>query len=326
VKRAGDRAATLTRQLLAFSRKQVLQPTAVSLNTVVSGLEKMLRRLIGEDIELVNKPAADLGTVKADIGQIEQVIMNLAVNARDAMPTGGKLTFETANVDVAEDHTFLQSPIEPGRYVMLSVTDTGCGMDSGVQSRIFEPFFTTKEKGKGTGLGLSTSYGIIKQSGGHIWVYSEPGHGTVFKIYLPRVDVTAEAVSRREQPRELGGTETVLLVEDDEKVRATTKRILESNGYRVLVAQTGQQALELFDANTDSIELLLSDVVMPGPSGPQLALRLRQRRNDLKVLFVSGYSDHAIMQEGFVSLGASFMQKPFAPASLARKVREVLDA
>jgi PAS domain S-box-containing protein len=325
VKLAADRAAALIRQLLAFSRKQVLLPTTLDLNGVVIGVEKMLRRLIGEDIEIRTIAAADLGTVRADVSQIEQVILNLAVNARDAMPEGGTLSLETANVELAEGEVPERFAMKPGRYVMLAVSDTGCGMDLATQRRIFEPFFTTKGREKGTGLGLSTSYGIVKQSGGYIWVYSEPGQGTVFKIYLPRVDGCVEWVARRPRSEDVRGTETILVVEDDAEVRGAAQRILESNGYTVLAACNGTQAVQMFERQP-AIDMLLTDVVMPGPSGPELASRLKQRREDLKVLFVSGYADHAVMHNGLDQLGASFMQKPFAPDSLARKVREVLDA
>jgi PAS domain S-box-containing protein len=323
IKAGAERASELTRQLLAFSRRQVLEPRALDLNTAVSGLEKMLRRLIGEHIEFVTRPGEGLGTVKADAGQIEQVILNIVVNARDAMPQGGTLTIETANAQLDENYAVEHAPVRPGPYVMLAISDTGTGMDAETQRRIFEPFFTTKEMGKGTGLGLSTVYGIVKQSGGYVWVYSEPGRGTVFKIYLPRVEEVPATIVQRKAPRDLRGSETVLLVEDDEKVRASAQRILESAGYQVLVARSAGEAIALCVQNR--IDLLLTDVVMPGQSGPELARAVQARRPEAKVLFMSGYMDHSLLEQGEVQPGANLIQKPFTPETLSRKVRDALD-
>ncbi len=326
IKNAGDRAAALTRQLLAFGRRQVLQPQVLDLNAVVSNTDKMLRRLIGEDVDLVTVCNKGLGRVKADPGQIEQVIMNLAVNARDAMPRGGKVTLETADVELDDNYTRNHVAVRPGRYVMLAVSDTGCGMDAETQKHIFEPFFTTKEQGKGTGLGLATVYGIVKQSGGNVWVYSEPGRGTTFKIYLPRVDELAEsapaATAQREVPR---GSETVLLVEDEDAVRALVRGVLESSGYQVLEANGAPQALLISERHKEPIHLMLTDVVMPQIGGRQLAERIASRHPETKVLYMSGYTDNAIVHHGVLDPDTPFLQKPFAPAAVARKVREVLD-
>jgi PAS domain S-box-containing protein len=325
IKKAGERAAGLTRQLLAFSRKQVLQPVVLDLNEVVRETEKMLRRLIGEDVELRAALEPGLGSVRADPGQVEQVLMNLAVNARDAMPRGGKLTIGTENVYLDEGYADYHVSVAPGRYVMLAVSDTGTGMDDGTLSRIFEPFFTTKDQGKGTGLGLSTVYGIVKQSGGYIWVYSEVGQGTTFKIYLPRLDAGAEGYRQTPEPAEgLGGTETILLAEDDKMVRAMTRLILSDHGYRVLAAANGAAALSICERTEEPIHLLLTDVVMPGMSGRELADRLARLRPEMKVLFMSGYTDDAIIHHGVLDEGVNFLQKPFAPDALTRKVREVL--
>jgi two-component system, cell cycle sensor histidine kinase and response regulator CckA len=322
---AAERAAALTRQLLAFSRRQVLEPTIVDLNKTVSGIEKMLCRLIGEDVTLTVSPAPDLGTVRVDVGQLEQVIMNLAVNARDAMPNGGTVSIETSNVEVGDEYAAIHRPVEPGRYVVLTVTDTGAGMDSETKRRLFEPFFTTKGVGKGTGLGLSTCYGIVKQSGGHIWVYSELGKGTVFKIYLPRVDGTVEPPNPRPLKTRLEGSETVLLVEDDEGVRSALTRILEGHGYRVLVAADGATAKAIAAAHAGAIDLLVTDVVMPQASGPEVSEFLRQR-GPSKVLFMSGYTEHAALHDGVLQQGHAFLQKPFSPHALITKLREILDA
>jgi PAS domain S-box-containing protein len=327
IKQAGDRAAALTRQLLAFSRKQVLSPKVLDLNAVVTNLDSMLRRLIGEDIQLSTVPASGLWRVKADQGLFEQVIMNLAVNARDAMPQGGRLTIETANVELDNAYARRHVSVQPGSYVMLAVSDTGCGMDAGTQARIFEPFFTTKEKGKGTGLGLSTVYGIVKQSGGNIWVYSEPGRGTTFKIYLPRVEESVVTVEPETAPLQAArGSETVLLVEDEESVRTLVRTILQTNGYTVLEASNGGHALQLCERHPGPIHLLVSDVVMPEMSGRELAERLTSSRPNVKVLYLSGYTDNAIVRHGVLEPGTAFLQKPFTPDSLLRKVREVLDA
>ena len=327
IRKAAAGAAGLTRQLLAFSRQQVLEPQVLDLNAVVTGAGNMLQRLIGDDVGLVTVLAPDLGAVKADPGQLEQVIMNLAVNARDAMPEGGKITVETGNVDLDATYTAEHTPVSPGPYVLISVSDTGDGMDEETKRRIFEPFFTTKEKGKGTGLGLSTVYGIVKQSGGFIWLYSEPGHGTTFKIYLPRVDEQAEAEQRvTATPQSVHGTETVLLAEDAGSLRAVARQILQRNGYTVLEAADGKSALDEAAGHEGPIHLLITDVIMPEMSGRQLAERLKDRRPELKVLFVSGYADDAIVRHGILEPGIAFLQKPFSPESLARKVREVLDS
>ncbi|MEP6635662.1 MAG: ATP-binding protein, partial [Acidobacteriota bacterium] len=323
IKKASDRAGGLTRQLLAFSRKQILQPKILDLNVIVSDLEKMVRRLIGEDIDLLTIANPVLGKVKADPGQIEQVLLNLIVNARDAMPEGGKLTIETRNVVLSEDYS-QRHATDAGPYVMLVVSDTGCGMDSVIQPRVFEPFFTTKGSGKGTGLGLSTVYGIVKQSGGNVLVYSEVGLGSTFKIYLPRVDglkdedAVAEAVPQ--------GTETVLLVEDEEQVRAILKQILHGLGYEVLVASTAVEALEISQDLKRDIKLMITDVVMPHMGGRELAERLLMIRPGLPVLFMSGYTDDAVVRHGLLDGKPNFIQKPFDSASLGRKVREVLDS
>jgi len=326
VRKAADGAAALTRQLLAFSRQQVVEPRVVSLNTVVEGLQKILRRVIGEDIELTTTLAPDLGAVRADVGQLEQVLMNLAVNARDAMPTGGRLTVETANVEHDPDYAREREAAAVRQFAMLAVSDTGCGMDEATKARIFEPFFTTKEPGKGTGLGLATVYGIVKQAGGFIWVYSEPGQGTSFKIYLPEVDATAERTTAVAGARAPRGTETVLLVEDAAAVRAVTKQVLERQGYVVLEAPDGEAALRLAQQHRGPIHLLLTDVVLPRVSGRELAERLTQVRPDMKVLYASGYTDDSVVRHGILELGTAYLQKPFSPESLARKVRNVLDA
>lgn len=325
IEKAAKRAAGLTRQLLVFSRQQVLEPRILDVNAVIGDLERMLTRLIGEDIELRTKLAADVGAVQADPGQLQQAIVNLIVNARDAMPKGGRVTIETADVELdarqLEAHTLTQ----PGKYVLLAVHDTGIGMDAATKARLFEPFFTTKEAGRGTGLGLATVYSIVKQSGGYIWVYSEVGHGTTFKIYLPRVAGTPERLVS-ETPAPLAvGSETVLLVEDQAEVRTLTSRILEARGYTVLTAANAGDAVHLADRYLKRIDLLLTDVVMPGVNGRELAVHLGAQRRDIKVLFVSGYTGEAIRQHGLLELGAAFLQKPFTPDVLARKVREILD-
>ncbi len=326
VRKAAEGAAALTRQLLAFSRQQVIEPRVVSLNAVVEGLQKILRRVIGEDIELTATLAPDLGAVRGDIGQLEQVLMNLAVNARDAMPTGGQLTIETASVEHDPGDGPDRGTAAPRRFVMLAVSDTGCGMDEATKARIFEPFFTTKELGKGTGLGLATVYGIVQQSGGFIWVYSEPGQGTSFKVYLPQVDATPQAggaVLGAPAPR---GTETVLLVEDAAAVRAVTKQALQRQGYTVLEAPNGAAALRLAQKHRGPIHLLLTDVVMPALSGRQLAEQLAAARPDMKVLYASGYAADAAARHGILESQAAYLQKPYTPDMLARKVRAVLDA
>jgi PAS domain S-box-containing protein len=325
IRKAGDRAAALTRQLLAFSRKQVLQPKVFNLNSIVSDLERMLRRLIGEDLELRTVLESELGSIKADPGQIEQIIMNLVVNARDALPKGGKLTIETTNVYLADDYTKHHIAVVPGPFVMLAVSDTGIGMDEQTRARVFEPFFTTKLAGKGTGLGLSTVYGIVTQSGGNIWVYSEVGRGTTFKVYLPRVDEGAQEYKRSaETVEDLEGTGTILLAEDEEMVRTLARQVLEMYGYQVLEAANGGAALLICERHTEGIHLLLTDVVMPEMSGPELADRLAQLHPRMKVLFMSGYTDDTIVHQGVLDEGTPFIQKPFAPDDLARKVKEVL--
>jgi two-component system, cell cycle sensor histidine kinase and response regulator CckA len=327
IKRAADRAADLIRQLLVFSRRQTLELKVIDLNTALRNLEKMLRRVIGEDIELVIHLPEDLGGVKTDPGQIEQVIMNLAVNAKDAMPSGGKLTIETANVELDEEYARNHVAVKTGGYVMLAVSDTGMGMTPEVRDRVFEPFFTTKEEGKGTGLGLSTVYGIVKQSGGNIWVYSELGKGTTFKIYFPRVDEPLDEISEKVTVRKglLRGSETILVVEDEEEVRKLVVWGLEGQGYRVLDAPQGLDAFLIGKENQGPIHLLVTDVVMPKMSGRDLAERLASIRPGIKVLYMSGYTERAIAHKGILDKGINFIQKPFTVDELARKVREVLD-
>ena len=326
IRTAATRASALTRQLLAFSRQQVLQPVVLNLNDVVGDLQNMLQRMLGEDVELQAHFAADLGNTRADQGQLEQVLLNLAVNARDAMPTGGKLTIETANVELDEHYAQAHRPVVSGRYVMVAVSDTGVGIDPATQARIFEPFFTTKEPGKGTGLGLATAYGIVKQSGGYIWVYSELGRGATFKIYLPRVDAPTTVVAAPQELATVAGTETVLLAEDDPLLLPLARDVLKRLGYTVLEARTAADAVAVAQAHSGIIHLLVSDVVMPGESGLQLARRLLEVRPTLRVLYISGYSDEAIVRHGLLDPGTTFLQKPFSPAVLARKVRELLDA
>jgi PAS domain S-box-containing protein len=322
--KAGHRAAALTRQLLAFSRKQVLQPKLLDLNTVVADMDKMLNRLIGEHIEMLTILSPRLGIVKADPGQVEQVLLNLAVNARDAMPSGGKLTIETANVVLDRQSTQTHRAVEPGLYVMLAVSDVGVGMSEDVQSRIFEPFFTTKEKDKGTGLGLSTVYGIINQSGGTIWVDSEPGQGTTFKVYLPCVDQIADIDEAVPASVDYRGAETVLLVEDEDMVRQIASEMLLTNGYRVLQASHGNEALEVSRQHDGAIDLMVTDVVMPLMSGPELAQRLALTRPEMRVLFMSGYTDEAIIHHGVMQQRAAFLQKPFTAEAFGHKLREVI--
>jgi PAS domain S-box-containing protein len=322
--KAGQRAAALTSQLLAFSRKQVLQPTAVDLNALVADMRPMLGRLIGEQVDLVAILAPDLCAVRADRGQLEQVLMNLVINARDAMPSGGRLVVETANVEL--DGSFLKNVvIRPGAYVLLAVSDTGTGMDEATKQRLFEPFFTTKGPGHGTGLGLATVDGIVKQSGGYIWVYSEPGKGATFKVYLPRA-ASDEPVEQRAAARDVvGGTETVLVVEDEEAVRLLMRAILETAGYRVFAAANPQEAEALFEQHVSLFDLLVTDVMMPGSSGPALFARLAPRRPELRVLYVSGYTDDTIAHQGQLDPGVAFLQKPFTAEGLSRRVRDVLD-
>jgi PAS domain S-box-containing protein len=326
---AAERATSLTRQLLAFSRKQMLAPKVIDLNAVVTENLKMLTRLIGEDIDLVMVPATELGPVKADPGQIEQVILNLAVNARDAMPQGGKLTIETSNVTLDESYARYHAGVRPGEYVMLAISDTGSGMDADTQSHIFEPFFSTKGT-KGTGLGLSTVYGIVKQSGGYIWVYSEPGKGTTFKVYLPRMVEPGEFAAAQPadatpqtQPQPI---ETILIVEDETNLRRMARQFLENQGYTVLEAADGVAALQICVAHPSRIHLLLTDVIMPGMNGRELAQRVLEQRPDAKVIYMSGYTENAIGTNGTLDTGITLLQKPFTLQALKQKVREVLDA
>jgi PAS domain S-box-containing protein len=327
IKKAGVRAASLTRQLLAFSRQQVLEPRILNLNAIVTDTEKMLQRLIGEDVELLIRLDPNLGSMRADPGQIEQIIMNLSVNARDAMPEGGRLIIETSNADLDEEYARFHPPSIPGRYVLLTVMDTGTGMDQDTKAHIFEPFFTTKELGKGTGLGLSTVYGIVRQSGGYIWVYSEPGQGCVFKIYLPRVDEVAEKPRSTEPATEhLRGSETILVVEDEESVRTLTGTLLQQSGYTVLEAKNGPHAIELARQHSGAIHLLLTDVVMPGMSGSKVAEELAQMCPEVKVVFMSGYTGFSVTDRGLMDAKVTLLAKPFSGDALLRKVREALDA
>ena len=324
---AGERAADLTRQLLAFSRRQILATQVIDLNTVIADVEKILRRLIGEDIELVTIRRDGLGSVKADRGQIEQVIVNLAVNARDAMPQGGKLTIETANVDLDEAFSRTHPGGTAGPHVMLAVSDTGVGMDAETMAHIFEPFFTTKEKGKGTGLGLATIYGIVKQSAGSIWAYSEPSHGSTFKIYLPRSDEPVPEVQQgAKHSTSTKDSETVLVVEDEAGVRWFVYKTLAAQGYKVLQAGSPMEAVAAIERHSEPIHLLLTDVVMPQMTGKMLAERVSSIRPEVKVLYMSGYIEHAVASHGILAPTTFFLQKPFTPSTLAQKVREVLDA
>ena len=325
VMKAADRAAGLTRQLLAFSRKQILQPHVLDLNVIVADMEKMLHRLIGEDVDLATKLASGLGSIKADPGQIEQVVMNLAVNARDAMPEGGRLLIETANVELDEVYVWQHGDMVPGKYVMLAVSDTGSGIDDETLSHIFEPFFTTKEHGKGTGLGLSTVYGIVKQSGGYIWVYSEVGRGTVFKIYLPQVEEIPETREAPECAKPLQGAETLLLVEDEEGVRELVRKILEGRGYTVVSSRLPLEALQLADMQPKPIDLLITDVIMPQLNGDEIARRITAKYPGMKVLFISGYSGDSIGNRSELEPGTAFLEKPFTADALAREVRQLLD-
>ncbi|MGA3121933.1 MAG: PAS domain S-box protein [Polyangiaceae bacterium] len=325
IQRAAKRAADLTRQLLMFSRQQVLAPKVLDLNELLTSMDRMLQRILGADVDLVSLPTHPLGRVRADPGSMEQVIMNLVVNARDAMPTGGKLTMETANAVLDEAYAQAHFGVKPGPYVMLAVTDTGSGIEKATLPRIFEPFFTTKEHGKGTGLGLSTVFGVVQQSGGSVWVYSEVGKGTTFKVYLPRVDAAVETVGENVAPTTLRGSETILLVEDDDQVRVVTEGILRRSGYHVIDARNAGEALLLSEKHPGRIHLLLSDVVMPQISGPDLAKRLARARPDMKVLCMSGYTDDSIVRHGVLEARIAFLQKPITPQGLTTKVREVLD-
>jgi two-component system cell cycle sensor histidine kinase/response regulator CckA len=326
ITRAGERAAALTRQLLAFSRKQVIATTVLDLNAVVADAEKYLTRLIGEDIDLVCRLQPDLGRVETDAGQIDQVLMNLVINARDAMPTGGKLTVETRNVELDENYAAWHAEARPGRHVLLTVSDSGCGMTDEVKARIFEPFFTTKEKGRGTGLGLAMVFGFVKQSGGNVEVYSEPGVGTSFKIYLPRVEAAlADRKADTGLIRARRGTETILLAEDEASVRALTRIVLQGNGYEVLESSDAYEAVRIATEARRPIHLFLTDVVMPGMGGRQLAERLQPLHPEMKVLYLSGYPDDAVVRHGILHESVNFLQKPFSTAALAEKVRQVLD-
>ena len=326
--RSSERASSLTSQLLAFSRKQVLQPKIINANTLVANIEKMLCRLIGEDVDLSTVLDPELGVIKADPGQIEQVIMNLAVNARDAMLKGGKLTIETCNIYQDKEYCKAHTAASPGWYVMLTISDTGHGMDEETKKHIFEPFFTTKAKGQGTGLGLATVYGIVKQSGGYIWVYSEPDRGTTFKVYFPRVDIVEnDKENSSEATKPLKGNETILIAEDEEVVRNLIFESLVIFGYDVIKANNGREAIEVFKKNSDgSIHMLITDVIMPDMGGRELVENLEKQKTNLKVLYISGYTDNAIVHHGELDKGVAFLQKPFSPHVLAKKVREVLDA
>jgi two-component system cell cycle sensor histidine kinase/response regulator CckA len=323
--KAGHRAADLTRQLLTFSRQQVIEPKVLDLNDVLAGIDKMLQRIVGADVDLISLPTHPLDRVRVDPGSIEQVIMNLVVNARDAMPTGGKLTMETANVVLDEAFVREHTGVKLGPHVMLTVTDTGIGMDQATVARIFEPFFTTKMKGRGTGLGLSTVFGIVQQSGGSIWVTSEEGKGTAFKVYFPCVDAPIDSVRRAETTTSVRGSETILLVEDDDQVRTVALAILRKNGYVVLEARNAGEALMHSERHPGVIHLLVSDVVMPQVSGPELAKRLAQIRPEMKVLCMSGYTDDSIVRHGVIEGHIAYLQKPLTPDALATKVRKVLD-
>jgi PAS domain S-box-containing protein len=324
IREAGDRAAALTRQLLGFSRKAILEPRVLDLNTLVTATGKMLKRLLGEDIVLKVELEPRLRRVKVDPGQLDQVLLNLAVNARDAMPTGGRLTIETANVVITPEQAATHADCRPGPHVMLAVTDTGCGMTSDVMRRIFEPFFTTKAPDRGTGLGLSMVFGIVRQSEGCIHVDSEPGRGTSFRIHLPAVDAPMTARHPALSPAQLDGTETILLIEDEAGVRVLARRILQWHGYTVLAAADGAEALKLADAHRGPLDLLLTDVVMPDLSGPRIAAQLQERFPRLKVLFMSGYTDDAVVRHGLSQTAIALIQKPYTPLGLAQKVRQVL--
>ncbi|HTS63775.1 MAG TPA: ATP-binding protein [Candidatus Acidoferrales bacterium] len=325
IMKAGERAATLTGQLLAFSRRQVLQPRVLDVNRLIGTLTTMLRRLIGEDIDLQLVLRENLGQVNADPNQLEQVLMNLVVNARDAMPNGGTLTIETTNIDLDENYVHAHVDTKAGRYVLIAVSDTGTGMDDSTKAHAFEPFFTTKGPGRGTGLGLSTVFGIVRQSGGSVDIYSSPGKGTSAKVYLPRVDRSATVETERRRVKALRGSETILVAEDDEMVRSLVKETLVSHGYSVLDASGAEDAQKIAEIYRGDIQLLITDVVMPKVNGRDLAARLMKGRPGLKVLYMSGYTDGAVVNNGILQKEVAFLQKPFTPTALAEKVREVLD-
>jgi two-component system cell cycle sensor histidine kinase/response regulator CckA len=325
IRKAAARAAGLTRQLLLFSRQQIVASRVIDLHDTLANMNKMLRRILGEDVDLLLLAPQSPGRVHVDPSHLEQVILNLVVNARDAMPAGGKLTVETSNVVLDEEYVLHHLLAKTGPYVMMAVSDTGTGMDAKTQARIFEPFFTTKEQGKGTGLGLSIVFGIVQQSGGHIWVYSEPGKGTTFKVYLPRVDAEVDVPREPSTPTTLRGTETILLVEDEEQVRGMVLNVLRRQGYLVVAAQNAGEALLLCEEHPGKIDLLLTDVVMPQMNGPALAKRLTTIRPGLRVLYMSGYTDDSIARHGILEAGASYLQKPVTPSLISRKIREVLD-
>jgi hypothetical protein len=325
IRKAGERAAALTRQLLMFSRQQVIEPKVLDLNEVLASMDKMLQRILGADVDLVSLPAQPLGRVRIDPSSVEQVIMNLVVNARDAMPTGGKLTMETDNVVLDDAYAQAHLGVKPGPHVMLAVSDTGTGINRETLARIFEPFFTTKESGKGTGLGLSTVFGVVQQSGGSVWVYSEVGKGTTFKVYLPRVDAAVEVAGETVPPTTLRGSETILLVEDDDQVRVVAGGILRRNGYHVIDARNAGEALLHSEKHPSTIHLLLSDVVMPQMSGPELAKRLASARPGMRVLCMSGYTDDSIVRHGVLEAHIAYLQKPITPEALTTRVREILD-
>src|SRR6266849_9353084 len=324
IRKAGLSAADLTRQLLAFGRQQLVQPRVLDLKDTLEKTETLLRRLIGENIELNISLDSSLGAIKADPGQIEQILLNLAVNARDAMPKGGRLSIEARNVEIDESYREQHPAVIPGRYIVLAVTDTGCGMDRETQLRIFDPFFTTKELGKGIGLGLATVYGIVKQGGGYIWVYSEIAQGSVFKVYLPRVEQLAQPGKREGEEEICNGSETILLAEDSDPLREMAREYLESVGYTVLEAASGKDALQRAKDFAGTIHVLLTDVVIPQMSGPELASQIAVHRPGIKVIFTSGYTDDAIARQGILDSKVAFVQKPYRPKELARKIREVL--
>jgi signal transduction histidine kinase/CheY-like chemotaxis protein len=323
--KAADRAGALTNQLLAFSRRQIMQPRVINVNAVMIQTQKMLQRLIGEDIELVLNLGTNVGNIKADPGHVEQAIVNLAVNARDAMPLGGRLTIETADVVLDETYARTHLGVKPGAFTMIAVSDTGHGMDAETRRHIFEPFFTTKEKGKGTGLGLATVYGMVKQTNGDIWVYSEPGQGTTFKLYFPQVsEPLSDGSSGDAALARRSGGETILVVEDEKAVRDLTVRILQQLGYTILTASSGAEALAISQSHAGPIDLLLTDVVMPNMSGRQLADKLQASRPDTKVLFLSGYTENTVVHHGVLDAGVEFLPKPFSRENLSRKLREVM--